>query len=1116
MCAATRRYYAFNLIWTVDINNDNKKRTIDQPAKPKNTNYLFTMGEDMKIPSIGLKNLCRIVLIFAFLAPLGLQAASTTSAIRGKLVDNGVVVANATVTVRDERNGSSREYTTNDQGNFYAARLPVGGPYIITTSTGQEITVPSIALGDIYSLTIDTAIADMEEVIAYGSASGFADVAAGPSATFSNYDLETAVALNRDIIEVYTIDPRINLDQDGSGINCAGKHPRFNSVTLDGVSYNDRFGLNNNGYATATGQPFPYDAIEQVSVELAPFDVTYGGFSACNINAVSKSGSNEWKGNFFYEYTSNDYRGESIDGQPDVSPPDYSEDKYGFTIGGPLIQDKLFIFAAYEKADEPEFIGQGFAGSGNGIERPWLSQTDFNRINSIAQNVYSYDTGNSAPDGIQENEKYMVRVDWSINDDHSVALIYNYFDGFEDRASDSDSNEFEFANHYYVKGAESETYSLKLDSQWTDALSTQLYWSNSQNNDSQVTKGPGDFGDFQISIGGNTVYLGADDSRQANSLNYETDYLRLTANYLFGDHVITAGYEQETVDVFNLFVQHSRGGEYDFFDDSDGNPAICGGLTAQGRFDNAACGLSGIDKYELGRPSRIYYGSGGGTNNASDAAAAYETTQHSFFVQDEWLFDEYDLTVVYGLRYDRFETDDTPVFNQAFTTANNGLRNDSSIDGIDILMPRFGFTWEARSDLSVRGGLGIYSGGNPFVWISNSYSNDGITNVQLRLNNFNSALSVLDGSIPLAGTAGPGRATPQSLFDDVAGTTATNASTSRVVLLDPDFDQPAELKVALGATYDMPWGGVQMDVDYLYSKQRDAAIYVDVSQTVVGATSLGQPIYSATNGFGNYMLTNAQDDGAAHSFSTSFQKDFDFGLELMVGYAFTSAEDVSPMTSSVAFSNFTNVATTNINDPGLATSNYVVPHRFTLRATYARDFFDGLTSRATIYGFASEGQGVSYVFDVSDDLEDGRSRRQLLYVPTGPNDPNVVFAPGFDQAAFFAFADEEDLGTGFTKRNDYNAKWSYRLDFRFDQELPAFIDGVTGKAFVKIYNLTNMLNDDWGQANDAQFFSLDVVDARIDGTTGQYLFDSFSARDATDLQENQSLWEVRFGLEFKL
>jgi hypothetical protein len=216
--------------------------------------------------------------------------------------------------------------------------------------------------------------------------------------------------------------------------------------------------------------------------------------------------------------------------------------------------------------------------------------------------------------------------------------------------------------------------------------------------DSQVTKGPKDFGDFQIEVDGNTIYLGADDSRQANALNTESDYFRGVATYLLGDHIITAGIESEELTIFNQFVQHARGGEWDFFDDAVGNSAACGALDASGRFADASCGLSGIDKFELGRPSRVYYGSGGGTNNPADAAAQFSTTQLSAYIQDEYYMSDYGVTIVGGLRYDVFQSDDRPNFNQAFTTANNGLRNDANIDGLSILMPRLGVTWEARDD----------------------------------------------------------------------------------------------------------------------------------------------------------------------------------------------------------------------------------------------------------------------------------------------------------------------------------------------------------------------------------------------------------------------------------
>ena len=779
-----------------------------------------------------------LLFILLLALPGMLQAVETTSSIRGKVVDaSGTPVAGREVQVTDQRTGVPRNFATNSQGTFLASRLPVGGPYQITVSE-KTVTVDSISLGDVYNVYIDLGETQaIEEVLVYGKSSSLADVAAGPSATFSSYDLETAVAFNRDIKDVYGIDPRINID--GDAVNCGGKHPRFNSISLDGVSQDDRFGLNENGYSTVSGSPFPFGAIEQISVELAPFDVTFGGFSACSINAVTKSGGNEWDGNVFFEYSNQSGRGDDLGDSNDYSTPDFDDQQWGFSVGGPIIQDRLFFFVAYENSERPEFLARGYSGEGNGADRAWLSKADYDRIVSIAGDVYNYDPGGSPGDGSRDDEKYVVRLDWHINDDHNLAFIYNDYDGFEDRSSDGDDNEFEFANHFYAKGTETDTYTVKLASYWTDAFSTEVYYSVNEIIDSQVTQGPKDFGDFQISIGGRTgtVYLGADDSRQANRLSTKTDYFRLSAQLLLGDNVITAGYERDELEIFNQFVQHARGGEYDFFDSSADNPASCAALTAEGRFMDDACGLSGIDRFELGRPSRIYYGSGGGTNNPDDAAANYTTVRDSLFIQDEIYLSEQDLTIVVGLRYDQFSSSDRPKFNQAFTTANNGLRNDANIDGLDLLMPRLGITWAVRDDLDLRGGIGLYSGGNPNVWISNAWSNDGISNVQERLNNFGGDGSVLDGTIPIT-AGGPGRGVPQTLFDEVAATTAEDASTSRLVLIDPSYEQPSEWKLALGGTWHAP-GGVTADIDYLHTRANDPAMYVDLSQSVQKHRSRG-------------------------------------------------------------------------------------------------------------------------------------------------------------------------------------------------------------------------------------------------------------------------------------
>ncbi len=1026
---------------------------------------------------------------------------STTSSIRGKVLDaNGAPLANVEVVVTDTRTGATRRITSNDSGTFLATNLVVGGPFVVTANNETAVTVDNIALGDVYKLTIgglsaagSVAAGNIEEVVVTSKAISIADVASGPSAVFTLADLEDSVSFNRDIKDVFSNDPRINLDNPnrGTGVNCGGKNPRFNGISIDGVSQNDRFGLNANGYATANGQPFPFDSISSVSVELAPFDVTYGGFSACSINAVTKSGQNEFFGKVFYEYSSDSLRGDRIvalGNSVDVESSAFTEETLGFEVGGPIINDKLFFYASYEKTDEPRFISQGFSGSGSGTEREWLSQSDYNRILDVSNRLYGYDPGGQPSNGTNDQEKLLARIDWDINDQHRASFIYNRFEGVENRSSDGDSFEFEFSNHFYDKGSDLDTYVLKLNSNWNDRLSTEVFLGRNELDDSQVTVGDPDFGDFQINIGRDKVYLGADDSRQGNDLNYTSNLIKLNMQYLAGDHVITAGFERDELDVFNLFVQHSRGGELDFFDDS-------------GRG-----GLSGIDKFEQGLPDRIYYGSGGGTNNVNDAAAKFKSEQTTFYIQDEYFFENIDLTVVGGLRYERFGTDDKPAFNQAFTDL-YGFANDATVDGVDILMPRVGFTWNKNDTTTIRGGAGLFSGGNPNVWISNSYSNDGITNVQLR-QSFGDSLF----DLPLSGAGRPGFDVPQALIDGVASVTADDAATSRMALVDPNYKQPNELKIALGATIDLP-KGFTLDTDLLYSIQRDSAVYRDIAQQVTGFTAAGSPILSNVVGSENFMLTNSNRDADTLVLSASVNKKWDNGLETTFGYAYTDAEDISGMNSSVAFSNFTNVATLNPNDPLPGTSEFETQNRFTFRLNYKTELFSNLQSSVSVYGVYKDGQSTSFSQSGDGVEANNRNRRSLLYVPMS-NDGAVVYDERFDRQAFDSFISSEGLARGqFVRRGSASSRSSGRIDLRIDQELPGF-GGLKPKVFLKINNVLNMLSSDWGAQYDAAFVSEQVVESSVNGA-GQFVFEKFNTPETTDLLDDISVWAARIGLEVR-
>ena len=1021
---------------------------------------------------------------------------STTSSIRGKLLDStGNPVANAEVVVTDERTGSERRVRSNNSGTFFAPNLQVGGPFTVSVNNIKSAVVGNISLGDAYQLTIDNVGAtasSIEELVVLGR-TATTDISSGPSAVFSQDILESAVAFNRDIKDVFSNDPRINLDDPsrGSAVNCGGKNPRFNSLSIDGVGQNDRFGLNSNGFASSNGQPFPFDALEQISVELAPFDVTAGGFSACAINAVTKSGRNEFFGSAVYEFSSDSFRGDNFEFRGeniDVDNSDFTEETIALTLGGPIIQDKLFFFLAYEESEQPLFNAAGFNGSGNGDERDFLSEADFNRIVDISNRVYGYDPGGQPQQGANERDALIARLDWDINDAHRATFIYNKFEGSAITGSDNDDNEFEFANHFYNRGSDLETSVLRLSSQWNDSLSTELFLGRQENLAIQQTVGDREFGDFQISIDRDTVYLGADDSRQSNGLNYESNLIKFNLQYLTGNHVITAGFERDELDIFNLFVQHSRGGELDFFDDSSRG------------------GLSGIDKFELGLPDRIFYGSGGVTNDPNDAAANYTITQETLLLQDEYYFDNLGLTVVGGLRYERFSSDDRPAFNAAFT-AENGIRNDANIDGVDILQPRIGFTWDATDSTRVRGGIGIFSGGNPNVWISNSYSNDGITNVQQR-QSFDQSLF----DLPLTGAGRPGFDVPQALVDAVASTTPEDASTTRLSLIDPNYEQPSEIKIALGATINLK-GDYTLDADLLYSKQRDSAIYVDLAQREVGRTVAGSPILRSVVGDENFMLTNSDVDADTLVLSMGLSKKFENGLSTNLGYAYSDAEDISGMNSSVAFSNFNNVASNDANNLTAGASEYNTPHRITFRVGYENNFLGDLMTRLSVYGVYKNGQATSLTMSNSGVEDNSRGSRQLLYVPT-TSDAAVIYAGGFDRQGFDELIASRSLARGqFVRRNDENARSSARVDLRIDQDLP-MIAGVTPKIFLKINNVLNLINSDWGAQYDAPFVGEQVVESSLNDA-GQFVYDNFRGATTTDTLDDFSVWQARVGIEFK-
>ncbi len=961
--------------------------------------------------------------------PLTAGAQQTSSSVRGSVATaDGQPAAGATVTVTDTRTSATRTTTTSVDGTFNVRGLAIGGPFTISVTSSQYkqalVTDVYTSLSEAATFNITVEEGEIEEIIVTASAV-FAgtSIAIGPNATFGLTQLQSLPAINRNITDVIRVDSRIYVDEsrgDRNGIQCVGKSNRFNSLTVDGVRVQDSFGLNANGYPTER-MPFSYDAINQVSVELAPFDVEYGGFSACNINAVTKSGRNTFFGSAFYDYTSDSLRGDKLEGER-VQSGSFDENRYGISFGGPIIQDKLFFFFAYEKLEGANLFDRGPIGSG-AVNEVLVSQAELDEIVQIANSIYLYDPG-AIPSSLEhEDEKFLLKLDWNIAEDHRLAFTYMYNDGENFTESDDAQNEFEFSNHLYERGAELNSYVGTLYSDWTDNFSTEVRVSYLDIDNRQISVGGTDFGEIRVELDDVDVYLGGDDSRQANKLAYDVTSIALKGMYDFDVHSLTFGYELETLEVFNMFVQHTQ---------------------TEIRFD-------GIDDFRNGLASAIYY------NNApsqipTDAAAVWGYDLNTVYIQDE--FDLTDrLSIVAGLRYDWFTTSDKPPVNPDFL-ADYGFGNDHTVDGEGILQPRLGFTFDMSDVTTIRGGIGLYSGGNPNVWLSNNYSANNVDQVGTRgrrwcyIDRFDRLapgadcgtpqmqLSLLDPSVVYEAVestapsgAGAGYGIPSELFADVATGVGDNFE---INYLDPNFELPREWKFALGLTHVFPAEYV-FSADFLYTRGQDMAMVLhgDVEQT--GTDPDGYPEYDSVRE-ASFVLTNSNQTAESYSISVGLAKNFENGFDFTVGYTFNDAEDVNPMTSSVAFSNYQERAFFDPQEDVLSTSNYNIEHRFTFTTTWRHDIVDRFPLTVSLFGQANSGRPYSFAF-------------------------NGTFMPYF----FTPFLDDRDnvLEPGET-RNFVNGSWWRKIDFRAEMGFPGIAENHRASVFLVIDNLTNLLNDDWG------------------------------------------------------
>ncbi|MFN3352494.1 MAG: carboxypeptidase regulatory-like domain-containing protein [Brevundimonas sp.] len=1085
-------------------------------------------------------------------AATAVYAQETTGAIRGSVVDEaGAPVAGAAITVVHVPSGTTATTVTGADGTYDARNLRVGGPYEISVSAAEGSAVSgvaSIGIGSPATVNIQLAsvATQVEEIVVTGIAQG--RLQTSPRATFNETAIDTLPTINRDIRDFVRTSAFATTDpSNNDALSIGGQNNRFNAFLIDGIRQGDDFGLNANGYPTQRS-PISISTLEAVSVEVAPYNVQYGSFTGGVVNSVTKSGGNTFAGEIFYEQTDADLQGDTTTyedfqtGQTrnvDLSNSEFEETTWGATLSGPIIRDRLFFLVNYEKFESTQPVLTGPVGSGAPVEVPGITQAQVDEIREIARTVYGYDPlGATADELLDEDEKYFGKIDWNINDRHRAVFSYQQTEGsrlnLNGTSTSTATPSVGLLSQAYQLEQNLLTYKAQLFSDWTDNFSTEISISRKEVETISNNLAGSDFAAFQVGLdnpsGPNprrSIRFGPERSRHANQLTNDVDQFRFVGTYRApGGHNLTFGYEREVTDIFNVFVQ----------------------------FANAEYEFASVEDFRNGRASSIGY-QNAATNNKEDGAAQFSFALNTFFAQDEWDITP-NLTVTAGLRYDLYETDDAPQANPLFRST-YGFDSNNTFDGVGILQPRLGFNWQPTDTLTIYGGVGRFQGGAPNVWTSNNYTNPGnlLGIFQCRRPGYTGFFA---SSFPVCTDEELAALNNVDGFDvapiaeqRVTASAALGTGTTNV--LDPTFEAPSIWKTSIGAVKDFDlsrWGlgaDWRVTAEYIHSEVDKAVGWVDLNyeRQRTQLAPDGRPTFfgNVTNASQTVLMLTNFEGGETDQFAVSVSKDWYDGwlngLGFNLSYTYLDSTEQNPGTSSVALSNFQQVAVIDPNSPEIADSNYEIEDAIKLNLSYSRAFFGDYMTRINLFGQRRSGLNFSYAFATPVSTlygENSTQQRGLFYVPqvdgsgqvTATSDPIVRFAPSFNLAAFNDYLQRTGLieyAGQISPRNAFKSPDVTTFDLYVEQELPAFFPtGARLSLYGHVENLGNLLNDEWGviQQLGFPFYSTDV-DARncqvassgcAGGVGNFYEYRSLNQDSASGFSA-QSVWQAKIGVRYR-
>ncbi len=1045
-----------------------------------------------------------VAIVFILSVPAWSQGL-TTSAIHGMITDqNGDPLPAATIIAVHNPTGTQYGITSRSNGLYNLLGLKVGGPYSITVSyVGYAVNKKEgiqLELGQDLELnfSLSEKAVELSEATVYGQKNTIISSArTGASQNISTKEIETIPTISRRFQDFSKMSPQFsgaeNGYQSGSGSSAGGRNNRYNNIQIDGTQYNDLFGLGASG--TPGGQtnttPISLDAIQEFQVVIAPYDVRLGGFTGGGINAITRGGSNTFHGSIYGYGRNENFVGKA--GFKEDNPAttvneqefaEFKEYQTGLRLGGPIVKDKVFFFVNGELGRRDQPLSNISLSQG-----PANAQALAERFSSILKNTYGYDPGTYQTFTAQQpSDKIFARLDFNLSQNHKLTLRNNYVNADRDIINNRDyNNRISFSSYNYRINSKTNSAVALLNSTFGNNMSNELIVGYTTIRDRRA----GTFADapeIQINETGLRLTAGPDQYSSANELDQNIFEFTNNFTYLTGNHVLTFGTHNEFFSFRNLFIR-AFFGYYQF---------------------------ANLDAFERGRPS-------GYTRTVSrtsdpEPAAEFDVNQFGFYAQDEWsLMPNFKLNL--GVRVDIPIFPQAPAANDSVSKYYPAYSTNNIPSGNLLFSPRLGVNWDVNGDgtMQVRGGIGIFTGRVPYVWMSNNYGNTGTTLAELGQASGDTVRFTIDpNNLPGVGDPGTGAASFRSEID----------------LVDPDFKMPQVLRFNAALDHKLPFDFIGT-LEFLYSKSVNDLIYQKVNlldQTGVDVTD-GRPIFGGTNSgnnnFRDMLLLKNTSEGSQYNISFQLQRNVAKGISTNLGYTYGSSKDQNSVLSSQAQSQMRyNPVSGSPNDPALATSTFEVKHRVFVALTYTQEFFKNASTSISLYYNGQSGFPFSFIYQ-GDVNNDGFDANDLFYIPNDNSEillgkiqsGNYVAAPQSTYDEFNSFIDNneylKDNRGSISERNGARNPWRNTLDLKISQEIPDFVGVGRFQLSLDILNVLNLLNSEWGY-DEGVFSTYQIAgfQGRLADGRPVYSFSKPANNTPFAADDSNSRWAMQLGIRY--